>query len=38
MMKTKKLRILREIYAGISEVDCKGLCIDQCVIAAVEAL
>jgi Fe-S-cluster containining protein len=28
--KTKKLRVLREIYASIPDAGCKGLCTDQC--------
>ncbi|HSX22873.1 MAG TPA: hypothetical protein VLE97_08890 [Gaiellaceae bacterium] len=30
MTKSKKLRVLREIYAGIPEVHCQGLCVAQC--------
>lgn len=30
MTKTKKLRVLREIYASIPSAECKGLCADQC--------
>jgi Fe-S-cluster containining protein len=30
MTKTKKLRVLQEIYASIPSPNCKGLCIDEC--------
>ena len=30
MTKTKKLRVLREIYASIPSAGCKGLCVDAC--------
>lgn len=35
MRKTKKLRVLREIYASIPAVECKGLCADQCTTIPV---
>jgi len=35
MTKTKKLRVLREIYASIPSADCKGLCADQCTTVPV---
>jgi hypothetical protein len=30
MTKTKKLRVLQEIYASIPSPGCKGLCVDEC--------
>ena len=30
MTKSKKLRVLREIYASIPDAGCKGLCADTC--------
>ena len=33
MTKTKKLRVLREIYASIPDAGCKGLCADKCTTA-----
>lgn len=30
MTRSKKLRVLRELYARIPEAHCKGLCIDAC--------
>lgn len=30
MTKSKKLRILREIYASIPDTGCKGLCVSEC--------
>ena len=30
MTKSKKLRVLREIYASIPDAGCKGLCADKC--------
>lgn len=38
MTRTKKLRLLREIYAGIPEVHCKGLCVEQCSTAPIAAV
>ncbi len=35
MTKTKKLRVLREIYASIPSPECKGLCVDQCTTVPV---
>lgn len=35
MTRTKKLRLLREIYASIPEVHCKGLCAEQCSTAPI---
>ena len=35
MTKTKKLRVLREIYAAIPSPGCKGLCVDQCTTVPV---
>lgn len=32
---TKKLRVLREIYAAIPSPGCKGLCVDQCTTVPV---
>ena len=33
MTKSKKLRVLREIYASIPDAGCKGLCADKCTSA-----
>lgn len=33
MTKSKKLRVLREIYASIPDAGCKGLCTDKCTTA-----
>jgi hypothetical protein len=33
--KTKKLRVLREIYAAIPSPECKGLCADTCTTVPV---
>ncbi len=30
MTKSKKLRVLHEIYASIPSPDCKGLCVEAC--------
>lgn len=30
MTKSKKLRVLREIYASIPSPECKGLCVAEC--------
>ena len=30
MTKSKKLRILREVYASITSAGCKGLCVSEC--------
>lgn len=30
MTKSKKLRVLHEIYASIPSPGCKGLCVDEC--------
>lgn len=30
MTKTKKLRVLREVYASVPHTVCKGLCVDSC--------
>lgn len=35
MTKSKKLRVLREIYASIPSPGCKGLCVDQCTTVPV---
>ena len=35
MTKTKKLLVLREIYAAIPSPGCKGLCVDQCTTVPV---
>jgi hypothetical protein len=35
--KTKKLRVLQEIYASIPSAGCKGLCADQCTTVPVFA-
>lgn len=35
MTKTKKLHMLREIYASIPSPECKGLCVDQCTTVPV---
>lgn len=35
MTKSKKLRVLREIYASIPSPDCKGLCVDACTTVPV---
>lgn len=35
MTKTKKLRVLQEIYNAIPSPACKGLCADQCTTAPV---
>jgi Fe-S-cluster containining protein len=33
--RSKKLRVLREIYASIPSPDCKGLCVDECTTVPV---
>lgn len=35
MTKTKKLRVLREIYASIPDAGCKGLCTEQCTTVPI---
>lgn len=35
MTKSKKLRVLREIYASIPSAECKGLCVDECTTVPV---
>ncbi len=35
MTKTKRLRVLREVYARVPSAGCKGLCADQCTIVPV---
>lgn len=35
MTKSKKLRVLREIYASIPSTGCKGLCVDECTTVPV---
>ena len=35
MTKTKKLRVLHEIYASIPSPECKGLCTAQCTTVPV---
>lgn len=38
MTPSKKLRVLREIYAGIPEVHCKGLCVESCSTVPVSGV
>ena len=35
MTKSKKLRVLSEIYASIPSPGCKGLCVDECTTIPV---
>lgn len=35
MTKSKKLRVLREIYASIPNPGCKGLCVSECTTIPV---
>lgn len=38
MTRSKKLRVLRDLYARVPEVHCKGLCVDACGIIPMAAL